>query len=93
MQAAAAAVAMVHDIDVDTIREAVRHFAGVAHRLEIVGEIDGATFVNDSKATNVDATRRALESSEKRVVLIAGGKDKGKIDDALKLVKELVRRV
>jgi len=74
--AAAAAVAMVNDIDTDTIHEAVRHFTGVAHRLEIVGEIDGVTFVNDSKATNVVSVQYALQSFQDPIVLIAGGREK-----------------
>ena len=49
----------------------------MAHRVEFVREIGGVKFYNDSKATNVDATRKALESMEGNVVLIAGGKDKG----------------
>ena len=47
------------------------------HRCETVGEVDGVTFINDSKATNLDALVKALESQPKAVVLIAGGKDKG----------------
>jgi UDP-N-acetylmuramoylalanine--D-glutamate ligase len=47
------------------------------HRCEKVGEIDGVAFINDSKATNLDALVKALESQPKPVVLIAGGKDKG----------------
>jgi UDP-N-acetylmuramoylalanine--D-glutamate ligase len=47
------------------------------HRCELVGEIDGVTFINDSKATNLDALVKALESQLNPVVLIAGGKDKG----------------
>jgi UDP-N-acetylmuramoylalanine--D-glutamate ligase len=53
------------------------------HRCEKVGEIDGVTFINDSKATNLDALAKALESQTKPVVLIAGGKDKGFEFDSL----------
>jgi len=59
------------------IEEAIRDFNGLPHRVEFVREIGGVRFYNDSKATNVDATKRALESMEGKVVLIAGGKDKG----------------
>src|SRR5260370_41689102 len=47
------------------------------HRCERVGEIDSVVFINDSKATNLDALAKALESQPRPVVLIAGGKDKG----------------
>jgi UDP-N-acetylmuramoylalanine--D-glutamate ligase len=53
------------------------------HRCENVGEIDGVVFINDSKATNLDALVKALESQPKPVVLIAGGKDKGFGFDAI----------
>jgi len=58
------------------MRETVRNFKGVEHRLEWVAEIDGVNFYNDSKATNVDATIKALEAFEGGVILILGGKDK-----------------
>jgi UDP-N-acetylmuramoylalanine--D-glutamate ligase len=53
------------------------------HRCENVGEIDGVTYINDSKATNLDALAKALESQSKPVILIAGGKDKGFEFDAI----------
>ncbi|MBV9130137.1 MAG: UDP-N-acetylmuramoyl-L-alanine--D-glutamate ligase [Verrucomicrobia bacterium] len=53
------------------------------HRCEKVGEIDGVSFINDSKATNLDALAKALESQPRPIVLIAGGKDKGFEFDAL----------
>ena len=53
------------------------------HRCENVGEIDGVTYINDSKATNLDALAKALESESKPVILIAGGKDKGFEFDAI----------
>lgn len=59
------------------IREAVRQFKGVEHRIEFVADIGGVSFYNDSKATNVDSTKKALEAFERNVVLIIGGKDKG----------------
>jgi UDP-N-acetylmuramoylalanine--D-glutamate ligase len=55
----------------------VRNFKAVEHRLEPVAEIDGVRFFNDSKATNVDATIKALEAFESGVILILGGRDKG----------------
>jgi len=62
------------------------------HRCEIVREIKGVTYVNDSKATNLDAVEKALLAQTKNVILIAGGKDKGFTFDPLRsLVKEKVR--
>lgn len=59
------------------IAEAVRAFPGVEHRIEFVAEIAGVRYYNDSKATNVDATLKALDSFPSRVLIILGGKDKG----------------
>jgi UDP-N-acetylmuramoylalanine--D-glutamate ligase len=62
------------------------------HRCERVGEIDGVVFVNDSKATNLDALAKALESQSRPVILIAGGKDKGfPFDSIAELVKRQVK--
>lgn len=71
---AAAAVALARGIDRDAVREALRTFAGVAHRLEPIRTLAGVAYVNDSKATNVDATQVALRSFPPHSVhLIAGG--------------------
>jgi UDP-N-acetylmuramoylalanine--D-glutamate ligase len=58
------------------IAEAIRSFAGVEHRIEFVAEIHGVRYYNDSKATNVDATLKALEAFPGRIIVILGGKDK-----------------
>jgi len=58
------------------IADAIRSFAGVEHRIEFVAEIQGVRYYNDSKATNVDATLKALEAFPGRIVAILGGKDK-----------------
>jgi len=58
------------------IAEAIRSFAGVEHRIEFVAEIQGVRYYNDSKATNVDATLKALEAFQGRIIVILGGKDK-----------------
>src|SRR5712692_10200395 len=55
----------------------VRSFAGVEHRLEFVAEVNGVSFYNDSKATNVDATLKALDAFPGNLLVILGGKDKG----------------
>jgi UDP-N-acetylmuramoylalanine--D-glutamate ligase len=76
--AAATAAARAAGIDDKAIAEALRTFAGVPHRLELVGERDGVRFVNDSKATNVAAARRALAAyADEPVHLILGGSRKG----------------
>jgi UDP-N-acetylmuramoylalanine--D-glutamate ligase len=61
----------------EKIRQAVRDFKAVEHRLEFVATIRGVDYYNDSKATNVDATIKALESFPANIHLILGGKDKG----------------
>jgi UDP-N-acetylmuramoylalanine--D-glutamate ligase len=61
----------------DSIRAAVREFKAVEHRLEYVATVRGVEYYNDSKATNVDATIKALESFPGNIHLILGGKDKG----------------
>jgi UDP-N-acetylmuramoylalanine--D-glutamate ligase len=61
----------------DAIASGVRSFTAVEHRLEFVAEIGGIRFYNDSKATNVDAALKALESFTQPVHIILGGKDKG----------------
>src|SRR6185312_5804425 len=63
--------------DLERVREAVRNFKAVEHRLEYVATIRGVDYYNDSKATNVDATVKALEAFPGGIHLILGGKDKG----------------
>jgi len=74
---AAAAAAYLAGAQPAAIAEGVRTFAGVEHRLEFVGEIGGVGFYNDSKATNVDATLKALDAFPGGLLVILGGKDKG----------------
>jgi UDP-N-acetylmuramoylalanine--D-glutamate ligase len=61
----------------DSMIKAIAGYTPLPHRCELVGTIDGIDFVNDSKATNIDALEKALSSESRRVILIAGGKDKG----------------
>jgi UDP-N-acetylmuramoylalanine--D-glutamate ligase len=76
------------------IRDAVREFKAVEHRLEYVATVQGVEYYNDSKATNVDATIKALESFAANVHLILGGKDKGSDYTVLNdLLRERVKRV
>lgn len=74
---AAAAAALSMGIDRDAVREGLRSFGGVAHRLEEVAEIGGVRFVNDSKATNVASAVVGLRSFAGGVHAILGGSDKG----------------
>jgi len=74
---AASAAACVVGGEFGAIRESVREFKGVEHRLEFVRQIHRVDFYNDSKATSVDATAKALTAFDKGVHLILGGKDKG----------------
>jgi len=74
---AAAAATRLAGAEPAAIAKGVRSFAGVEHRLEFVAEIGGVRYYNDSKATNVDATLKALDSFPGRILIILGGKDKG----------------
>ena len=74
---AAIAAARIAGASIKAIAEGVRSFAGVEHRLEFVREINGVRYYNDSKATNVDATLKALDAFAGRILVILGGKDKG----------------
>lgn len=92
--AAAAAAALAVGIPERAIASALRQFRGLPHRLTLVAEIDGVRYVNDSKATNVDSLKRALESfGGAPITLIAGGRDKnGDFVSIAALVTEKVRR-
>jgi UDP-N-acetylmuramoylalanine--D-glutamate ligase len=74
---AASAVAWLAGVDAAAMTRAVEGFSGLEHALEPVGEVGGVRFVNDSKATNVEAARRAIESFDRGVVVILGGRFKG----------------
>jgi len=73
---AAATAAAAREVDREAIAEGLRSFSGVAHRLECVGVVHGVAYINDSKATNVDAALTALSAHPERVHLILGGRDK-----------------
>jgi UDP-N-acetylmuramoylalanine--D-glutamate ligase len=74
---AAVAATRLAGADASAIAKGVRSFSGVEHRLEFVAEIGGVRYYNDSKATNVDATLKALDSFPGRILVVLGGKDKG----------------
>ncbi len=76
------------------IRRGLASFEPISHRLEPIATIDGVTWINDSKATNVDATRYAIEAMDKPVVWLAGGIDKGNdYGPLMRLVEEKVKAV
>lgn len=78
------AVAKVMGVSNQAIQEALSAFGGVKHRLQDAGQIEGVTFYNDSKSTNILATQKALSGFENaRVILIAGGLDRGNEFDEL----------
>ena len=81
-------------VPVVEIHRIISEFHGVEHRLERVKTIDGITFYNDSKATNVDSVVKALESFNKPVILLAGGHDKmTPLEEFMQLVKENTKAV
>ncbi len=87
-------IGMLAGCQPDQIRHAVKNFKAVEHRLEFVAKISGVDYYNDSKATNVDATIKALESFPANIHLILGGKDKGSDYTVLNdLLRQRVKRV
>ena len=89
---AASIAARMIEVGSDTVRNSLASFEGIEHRLEFVREVDGVRYVNDSKATNVNALWYALESFYSPVVLIAGGRDKGNDYSSVQsLVRDRVR--
>ncbi|HET9135144.1 MAG TPA: UDP-N-acetylmuramoyl-L-alanine--D-glutamate ligase [Candidatus Kapabacteria bacterium] len=89
---AATLMARAMGVEFDSIRKTLERFKGVEHRIEFVRELNGVKYYNDSKATNVDSVKYALQSFKQPIVLIAGGKDKGNDYKAIKeLVKEHVK--
>lgn len=88
---AAALAARACEITNDKIRESLKSFEGVEHRLEQVRNFEGVQFVNDSKATNINAVWYALDSYDVSIVLILGGRDKG--NNYLDLERQLLKKV
>ena len=91
---AAGIAANIGGIKKENIRKSLSDFKGVEHRLEKVCKVSGVQYINDSKATNVDACWYALEGMVTPTVLILGGRDKGNNYDAIKdLVKQKCRAI
>lgn len=82
------------DLRKESIRESLSDFTNVEHRLEFVAKVNGIEFINDSKATNINATWFALESMTAPTVWVVGGVDKGNdYDELIELVKEKVKAI
>ncbi len=81
-------------VDESVIRECLKNFPGVEHRLEFITDKNGVRYINDSKATNVDACFVALDAMTRPTILIVGGKDKGNdYSQLFPLVKEKCRGI
>lgn len=86
--------AKIFNLDNEKIIKVLKSFKGVEHRLELVREIDGVKFINDSKATNVDSVIVALKSFDEPIFLILGGQDKGNDYSMIEeLVTEKVKKI
>lgn len=72
-------IAVAMGVDLDIVRDALRSFKGVEHRIEFVANKRGINFYNDSKGTNTDASIKAIEAIDAPIILIAGGYDKGSL--------------
>jgi UDP-N-acetylmuramoylalanine--D-glutamate ligase len=91
---AACAMAILAGAHPESLEKSVRDFKGVEHRIEWVSEIDGVPYYNDSKATNIDATIKSIESFPGNILLIAGGRDKaGDFTVLRSLVRERVKHL
>ena len=89
---AASAMALLANCPVEAVIDSLREFKGLEHRLELVRELDGVRYFNDSKGTNVGAVIKSIESFQEPLILIAGGRDKAGEFSALRdLVKERVK--
>jgi UDP-N-acetylmuramoylalanine--D-glutamate ligase len=88
---AAALVGHLFDVSISRMRQSIKTFRGLEHRLEKVLTFRGVDFINDSKATTVDAALKALQSFDKKAILILGGRDKG--DDFTRLRKAVSEKV
>ncbi|RDY58889.1 UDP-N-acetylmuramoyl-L-alanine--D-glutamate ligase [Flagellimonas nanhaiensis] len=91
---AAGLAALLVNVRKETIRKSIQTFQGVPHRLEKVLKINHVEYINDSKATNVNATFYALEGIKRPIVWIAGGVDKGNdYSELMPLVREKVKAI
>jgi UDP-N-acetylmuramoylalanine--D-glutamate ligase len=91
---AASLAAFLHGVELGKIRDVLRNFNGLEHRMEPFATINDIEFINDSKSTSVDALKMALQSFQKPIILLAGGKHKGaSYADLASLVTENVKAI
>lgn len=91
---AAIMAAYLSKVEIENIQKVINSFKGVEHRIEFVKEIKGVKYYNDSKGTNVDSTKVALESFDKNIQLILGGQDKGSpYKPIYNLIKKKVKNI
>jgi UDP-N-acetylmuramoylalanine--D-glutamate ligase len=91
---AAGMASRILDLRKEIVRESLENFENIEHRLEFVARVHGITFINDSKATNVNSAWYALESMDKPVIWVAGGTDKGNdYNELMDLVKMKVKAI
>jgi UDP-N-acetylmuramoylalanine--D-glutamate ligase len=88
---ASSLVGHIFGLSLQQIKESIKGFKGLEHRLEKVLTIKGVDFYNDSKATNVDAALKSIQSFDRKIILILGGRDKG--GDFYKLAKAIREKV
>jgi len=91
---AAGVAGRILDLRKEVVRESLENFENIEHRLEFIAKVHGITFINDSKATNVNSAWYALESMDKPVIWVAGGTDKGNdYNELMELVKMKVKSI
>lgn len=91
---AATVVNRLFELSSDLIRQSLEDFQGMEHRMEFVAKVHGIEFINDSRATSLNAAWFALESMNAPVIWIAGGQDKGNnYEELLPVVKEKVKAI
>ena len=91
---AAGVAGRILELRKEIIRESLNDFQNIEHRLETVTQVCGVSYINDSKATNVNSTWYALESMEEKTIWIVGGVDKGNnYDSLIPLVKDKVKAI
>ncbi len=88
---ASVAISKIAGVEPETMKKSIMEFKGLEHRMEYTGRIGEVVFYNDSKATNIDATLKSIQSFEKGIVIIMGGRDKG--GNFAILEEEIKRRV
>ena len=86
--------ALEYGVDINDVRDTLRRFTPVEHRLEFVAEHNGVTYINDSKGTNPDASMTAIRAIDQPLILIMGGYDKrSSFDEIFELIKQKVKHV